>query len=80
MYQSGANTTNNFVGGTMFGSTSAPSAVAAIEVSSTTKGILFPRMTTTQRDAITAVAGLAIFNTTTSKLEVYDGAAWQQCW
>lgn len=79
-YQSGANTTNNFVGGTMFGSTSAPSAVAAIEVSSTTKGILFPRMTTTQRDAITAVAGLAIFNTTTSKLEVYDGAAWQQCW
>jgi len=80
VYQSGANTTNNFVGGTMFGSTSAPSAVAAIEVSSTTKGILFPRMTTTQRDAITAVAGLAIFNTTTSKLEVYDGAAWQQCW
>lgn len=79
VYQSGANTTNNFVGGTMFGSTSAPSAVAAIEVSSTTKGILFPRMTTTQRDAITAVAGLAIFNTTTSKLEVYDGAAWQQC-
>lgn len=80
IYQTGANTTNNFVGGTMFGSTSAPSAVAAIEVSSTTKGILFPRMTTTQRDAITAVAGLAIFNTTTTKLEVYDGTTWQACW
>lgn len=80
IYQTGASTTNNFVGGTMFGSTSAPSAVAAIEVSSTTKGILFPRMTTTERNAISAVAGLAIFNTTTTKLEVYDGATWQACW
>jgi hypothetical protein len=80
IYQSGSSTTNNFVGGTMFGSTSAPASVAAIEISSTTKGLLLPRMTTTQRDAITAVAGLLIFNTTTTKMECYDGATWQAAW
>lgn len=80
VYQTGSSTTNNFVGGTMFGSTSAPSAVAAVEVSSTTKGLLLPRMTTTQRDAITAVAGLVIFNTTTTKMECYDGTTWQAAW
>jgi hypothetical protein len=80
VYQSGASTTNNFVGGTMFGSTSAPASVAAVEISSTTKGLLLPRMTTTQRDAITAVAGLLIFNTTTTKMECYDGTTWQAAW
>lgn len=77
IYQSGASTTNNFVGGTMFGSTSAPSSVAAIEISSTTKGFLLPRMTATQRDAITAVAGLMVYNTDTNKLNFYNGAAWE---
>lgn len=76
IYQTGSSTTNNFVGGTMFGSTSAPSAVAAIEVSSTTKGVLLPRMTTTERDAISAVAGLLIYNTTTGKLNIYT-TAWE---
>jgi hypothetical protein len=76
IYQTDATTVNNFVGGTMFGSTSAPSAVAAVEISSTTKGLLLPRMTTTQRDAITAVAGLLIYNTTTAKLNIYT-TAWE---
>lgn len=55
---------------------------AIFEVKSTTKGLLPPRMTTTQRNAIATVsgdAGLTIFNTTTGKLEVYDGTTWQQC-
>ena len=52
--------------------TSSPSATALLEVSSTTKGFLPPRMTTTQRDAISSpAAGLVIYNTTTSKLQVY---------
>ena len=80
IYQSGASTVNIINGNTMFGSTSDPSAVAAIEISSTTKGLLLPRMTTTQRDAITAVAGLVIYNTTTTKMECYDGATWQAAW
>ena len=33
-------------------------------------------LTTTQRDALTSVAGDMIFNTTTSKAQVYDGSSW----
>ena len=32
--------------------------------------------TTTQRDALTSAAGDMIYNTTTSKIEYYDGSAW----
>ena len=32
--------------------------------------------TTTQRDALTSVAGDTIYNTTTSKIEFYNGSAW----
>ena len=34
--------------------------------------------TTTQRDALTSVAGDSIYNSTTSKVEYYDGSNWQQ--
>jgi len=34
--------------------------------------------TTTQRDALTSVAGDSIYNSTTSKVEYYDGSSWQQ--
>ncbi len=34
--------------------------------------------TTTQRDALTSVAGDSIYNSTTSKVEYYDGSAWVQ--
>ena len=50
-----------------------------LELSSTTQGVLLPRMTTTERDAISSPAtGLLIFNTTTKKLDYYSGAAWGQ--
>ena len=52
---------------------------AALEVSSTEKGFLPPRMSTTQRNAIIGPAtGLIIFNTTTYALEYYNGSSWQQ--
>lgn len=54
-----------------------PDAAAALEVSSTTAGVLFPRMTTTQRDAISSPPdGLVIYNTSLSKLQVRAGGAW----
>lgn len=50
---------------------------AVVDITSTTAGVLFPRMTTTQRDAIpTAADGLVIFNTTDTKLQVRAGGAW----
>ena len=53
-------------------------ASAALAVTSTTQGVLFPRMTETQRDAIAAPAeGLVIYNTTSHKLNVRVAAAWE---
>lgn len=50
---------------------------ALIALTSVNKGFLFPRMTSTQRDAITnPVAGLVIFNTTTGVLNFHNGSAW----
>ncbi|PKP20608.1 MAG: hypothetical protein CVU05_08670 [Bacteroidetes bacterium HGW-Bacteroidetes-21] len=54
--------------------TSSVNTSAAMEVSSTTAGFLLPRMTTVQRDAISSpVAGLLVFNTTTTKFQGYSG-------
>ena len=65
----------NEVGRVGIGTTS-PDSVAILDVDSTTHGFLPPRMTTTQRDAITAVAGLVIYNTTTNKHQGHDGTSW----
>ena len=58
-----------------------PNASAQLDVSSTTKGFLPPRMTTTQRTAIVSpAAGLIVYDTTTNKSYTYDGTAWQAHW
>lgn len=50
---------------------------AILDLQSTTKGFLPPRMTTTQRNAIASPPpGLTIFNTTNSREEGYDGTQW----
>ena len=51
-------------------------ASAVLEVSSTTRGFLPPRMTTTQKNAITAIAGLVVYDSTTNKLQCYNGSTW----
>jgi len=51
---------------------------ALLELNTTTRGFLPPRLTTTQRDAIASPAtGLSIFNTTTAQPEYYSGTAWE---
>ena len=58
--------------------TSSPNASAILDVQSTTKGVRFPNMTTTQKNAISSpAAGLVVFDTTLAKLCVYSGSAWQ---
>lgn len=39
--------------------------------------IPLPQYTTTARDALTAAKGMLIFNTTTNKVNVYTGSAWE---
>lgn len=50
---------------------------AILTLTSTSKGFLPPRMTTTQRDAIVSPAtGLVIYNTTVNSLQLYNGSNW----
>ncbi len=58
--------------------TNAPNASSALDVTSTTAGILIPRMTQTQRDAIgTPATGLMIYQTdATTGFYYYNGTAW----
>jgi uncharacterized protein (TIGR02145 family) len=50
---------------------------AALELESTTKGFLPPRMTTTQRNALASpTVGLVVYNTTTNCLEQFNGTGW----
>jgi hypothetical protein len=58
--------------------TTSPNASAILDAQSTTKGVRFPNMTTTQKNAISSpAAGLVVFDTTLAKLSVYSGSAWQ---
>jgi hypothetical protein len=57
--------------------TDSPSA--PLEVASTTGGVIMPRMNDSQRDAISSPTnGEMIFNTSTNKLNVYNGTAWRE--
>ncbi len=58
--------------------TSSPDASALVDMTSTELGLLIPRMTTTQRDAIASPATyLLIVNMTTGTYQYYTGSAWQ---
>jgi hypothetical protein len=52
-------------------------ATALLDVKSTTKGMLIPRMTTVQRTGIsTPATGLLVFDTDTNAFWYYNGTAW----
>ena len=58
--------------------TIAPDDSSILELVSTSQGFLPPRMTTTQKNAISTPAeALVIYDTTLNKLCVYTGAAWE---
>ena len=60
------------------GTPSAATASAVLEVTSTTRGFLPPRMTSAQRDAISSPAtGLTVYQTTNNYLSLYNGTNWQ---
>lgn len=71
-------TAPNYINGVLTIGTTTPDAAAKVQINSTTQGFLPPRMTTTQRNAIaTPPAGLMIYNTSTNKLNFYNGTAWE---
>ena len=57
---------------------SSPDPSAILDVKSTNKGVLIPRMTTAQRTAIAAPAtGLLVYDTSTGGFWVYTGSVWR---
>jgi hypothetical protein len=57
--------------------TNTPATSAALDISSTSKGLLIPRMSTSQRNTIASpTTGLQIFNTDDQCIDMYDGANW----
>lgn len=69
-----------FDGGSLGIGTASPNASALLDITSTTKGLLLPRMTKAQRDAISSpAAGLAVYQTdNTPGLRVYNGTNWMR--
>jgi hypothetical protein len=64
-------------GGQMSVGNNSPNSAAALEILSTTRGLLLSRMTTTQRNAISSPPnGLIIYNTSTNKIQARANAAW----
>ena len=54
--------------------TTSPQGV--LDVVSTTGAFIVPRMTTVQRDALTAVNGMIVYNTTGNQFNFYENGAW----
>ncbi len=58
--------------------TKTPVASSMLDITSTTKGFLMPRMLTAERTAIVSpVAGLQVFDTTSNTIWFFDGTAWK---
>jgi hypothetical protein len=64
-------------GGNIGIGTISPNATSILDITSTTKGFLPPRMTTTQKNVISSPAtGLTVYDTDNNRLEVYNGSTW----
>ena len=64
--------------GSLLLGTSTENTSAALNVTSTTQGVLFPRMTTSEKNAIASpAAGLVVYDTTLNKLCVRTASSWE---
>ncbi|MBC7420543.1 MAG: hypothetical protein H7328_07430, partial [Bdellovibrio sp.] len=67
----------SYIAGSVSVGNSTPAASAILDISSTTKGFLPPRMTAVERAAITSpAAGLIVYDTTDSNLYVFKNSIW----
>ena len=81
VFQSGLTANTIYSSGQVGIGTSNPNAVAIIEIASTSQGVLFPRMTIAQRNAITSTpVGLILFVTDGDNegLYIYKTSGWVQ--
>lgn len=72
--------TGNYAMSVVAGATNAATS-ALLDLNSTTKGFLMPRMTTVQREAISTPAeGLAVWDLTLHKVYYWDATHWTNGW
>jgi nitrous oxidase accessory protein NosD len=55
----------------------APATSASVDLQHTDRALILNRVTTTQRNALTAVEGMVVYNTTTDQVETYADSAWR---
>ena len=48
-----------------------------LDITSTTGGLIIPRMTTTQKNALTPVNGMLVYDSTLDKFQGYQSGSWQ---
>jgi len=58
--------------------TAFPNASAILDLSSTTKGLLLPRVTSGQRAIVAGVAGLVVYDVDFKEMYQHDGTAWRK--
>jgi hypothetical protein len=68
---------NSFARNVLIGTATETNASVGLEISSVSKAALFSRMTTAQRNALTAVNGMVIYNLSTNQFEGYQSGSWQ---
>jgi hypothetical protein len=79
LWGSGCSGTSTTAAGSLSVGVNTPDASALLDLTSTTKGLLLPRMTTTQINAIASpAAGLILYNTTINHPCFYNGTSWQR--
>jgi hypothetical protein len=77
LIKSAYNGNTRFLRTCLFGADSTNDASSQVQIDSTTRGFLPPRMTTTQKNAIASpAAGLVLYDSTTNKLQCYNGSTW----
>ncbi len=64
------------IGGTALTDDEPENSSVGLELKSTTKAFLNARMTTVQRDALTGLDGMQIYNTTENRLETRQNGSW----
>ena len=69
-------TANSYFAGNIGIGTTTPQG--ALDVNSTTGAFIVPRMTITQRNALTPVNGMIIYNTQTNQFDFRENGAWVQ--
>lgn len=82
-FRTGSTAYNEFMrinsSGFVIGNTVLATTSTIFQIDSITKGVLLPRMTTTQVNAITPLTtGLLVYNTTLNHLCFYDGTGWKK--